>query len=171
MSRKVLSKKEYGVLEKLLIEKMSFEQAAQQYGVTSEDVQELFQRTCSKVKAVAELFSEIDRYEKKLQKLKRRINPDPSPAAMRKEKAEKDRQKLLLDSSFPFSKRLLSVMETLEIKTIGELSDIPLKDFQNFNGFKIKCKEELTSFIEFENIQYLFKGFAVWKKQPIVRLK
>lgn len=171
MSRKVLSKKEYGVLEKLLIEKMSFEQAAQQYGVTSEDVQELYQRTCSKVKAVAELFSEIDQYEKKLQKLKRQLNPDPSPAAMRKEKAEKDRQKLLLDSSFPFSKRLLSVLETLEIKTIGDLADIPLKDFQNFSGFKIKCKEELTAFIEFENIQYLFKGFSRWKKAPIVQLK
>lgn len=171
MSKQVLSEKEYDLLQKLLIDKMPLTQAAEQYGFTSDYVEELYEKTCNKVKAATELMCEIDHYNKKLQALKRQLNPNPSPAQIRKEKKEKDRQKLLLNSSFPFSKRLLSVLETLEIKTIGELSDIPLKDFQNFNGFKIKCKEELTAFIEFENIQYLFKGFAVWKKQPILRFK
>ncbi|WP_119790774.1 hypothetical protein [Flavobacterium anhuiense] len=171
MSRHLLSKKEYGVLEKLLIEKMPLEQAARQYGLTSLDVQELYQRICNKVKEAAELFSQIDHYQKKLEKLKRELNPNPRPATIKKEKAKKDRQKLLYSSNFPFSRRLRSVLEALEISTIGELSDIPLKDFQHFRGFKAKCKEELIAFIEFENIGYLFKGFAVWKKQPIVQLK
>lgn len=171
MSRKVLTEKEYEVLEKLLIEKMPLEQAAQQYGVTSQDVQELYQRTCSQVKAAAELFSKIDQYEKKLQKLKLQLNPHHSPAAMRKEKMEKDRQKVLLNSAFPFSARLQTILRNLEIKTIGELADMPLKDFMCIRGFKLKCREELIAFIEFENIGYLFKGFSAWKKQPVERFK
>jgi len=169
MSRKVLSEKEYDVLEKLLIEKMSLSEVAENYGVTSEYVNELYEITYNKVKAVTELFLEIDHYIAKLQELKHELNP--SPAQIRKEKAEKDRQKLLLNSTFPFSKRLQGVLETLELKTIGELADIPLKDFQHFKGFKIKCKEELIAFIEFEKIEHLFKGFLRWKKEPFEQLK
>lgn len=169
MSRKVLSKKEYDVLQKLLIERMSLREVAENYGVTSEYVNELYKRSYNKVKAVTELLSEIDHYIVKLQELKRELNP--TPTEIRKDKTEKDRQKLLLNSPFPFSKRFQGVLETLEINTIGDLADIPLKDFQHFRGFKMKCKEELVAFIEFENIAYLFKGFSRWKKEPIVQLK
>lgn len=171
MSRKVLSEKEYDVLQKLLIEKMSLRELAQLYGVTNEYVGQIYQSTCTKVKAVTELFSEIDQYEKKLQKLKRELNPNPTPAQIRKEKAEKERQKLLYNSSFAFSRRLQSVLEVLEIRTIGDLADIPLKDFTRIRGFKAKCKEELIAFIEFEKIEHLFSGFSRWKKEPIVQLK
>jgi len=169
MSRKVLSEKEYDVMEKLLIERMPLSEVAENYGVTSEYVNELYEITYNKVKAVTELFLEIDHYIAKLQELKRELNP--TPAQIRKDKTEKDRQKLLLNSSFPFSKRLQGVLETLEIRTIGDLADIPLKDFQHFRGFKMKCKAEFIAFIEFENIAYLFKGFSRWKKAPIVQLK
>ncbi len=171
MSKQVLSEKEYDLLQKLLIDKMPLTQAAEQYGVTSEYVEELYEKTCNKVKAATELMREIEHYKKKLQALKRELNLNPSPAQIRKEKKEKERQKLLHNSEFPFSRRLQGVLETLEIRTIGELADIPLKDFQHFRGFKIKCKEELIAFIEFENIAYLFKGFSRWKKAPIVQLK
>jgi hypothetical protein len=169
MSRKVLSKKEYDVLQKLLIEKMSLREVAENYRVTTEYVNELYERSYDKVKAVTELLSEIDHYIAKLQELKRELNP--TPAEIKKEKTQKDRQKLLLNSTFPFSKRLQGVLETLEIRTIGDLADIPLKDFQHFRGFKMKCKAEFIAFIEFENIAYLFKGFSRWKKEPIVQLK
>lgn len=169
MSKQVLSEKEYDLLQKLLIDKMPLTQAAEQYGVTSQYVDELYERTLSKVKAATELMCEIDHYKKKLQALKRELNP--SPAQIRKEKVEKDRQKVLYDSEFPFSRRLQGVLETLEIRTIGDLADIPLKDFQHFRGFKMKCKAEFIAFIEFENIAYLFKGFSRWKTEPIVQLK
>lgn len=171
MSKQVLSEKEYDLLQKLLIDKMSLTQAAEQYGVTSEYVEELYEKTCNKVKAATELMCEIDHYKKKLQALKRELNPNPSPAQIRKEKAEKERQKLLYDSSFAFSRRLQSVLEVLEIRTIGDLADIPLKDFTRIRGFKAKCKEELIAFIEFEKIEHLFNGFSRWKKEPIVQLK
>ena len=169
MSKQVLSEKEYDLLQKLLIDKMTQTQAAEQYGVTSEYVEELYEKTCNKVKAATELFLEVDHYIAKLQELKHELNP--SPAQIRKEKAEKDRQKLLYNSEFPFSRRLQGVLETLEIRTIGDLADIPLKDFQHFRGFKMKCKAEFIAFIEFENIAYLFKGFSRWKKAPIIQLK
>lgn len=171
MSKQVLSEKEYDLLQKLLIEKMPLTKAAEQYGVTSEYVEELYEKTCNKVKAATELMCEIDYYEKKLQKLKHELNPNPSPAQIRKEKAEKERQELLYDSSFAFSRRLQSVLEVLEIRTIGDLADIPLKDFTRIRGFKAKCKEELIAFIEFEKIEHLFNGFSCWKKEPIVQLK
>ncbi|KRB53726.1 hypothetical protein [Flavobacterium sp. Root186] len=113
----------------------------------------------------------IDHYEKKLQKLKHELNPNPTPSQIRKEKAEKERQKLLYDSSFAFSRRLQSVLEVLEIRTIRDLADIPLKDFTRIRGFKAKCKEELIAFIEFEKIEHLFNEFSRWKKEPIVQLK
>ncbi|WP_163399453.1 hypothetical protein [Flavobacterium fluviatile] len=169
MSRKVLSDKEYDVLRKMLIDKMTPRQTAELYGVTPEYVRELYRKSYNKVKAVTELFSEIDQYIEKLQELKRRLNP--SPADIIDDKTKKDRQKLLYSSAFPFSKRLQGVLETLKIKTVGELADIPLKDYQHFRGFKLKCKEELIAFIEFENIAYLFEGFSRWKKEPIVQLK
>lgn len=169
ISKQVLSEKEYDLLQKLLIEKMPLTQVAKQYGVTTEYVNELYERSYDKVKAVTELLSEIDHYIAKLQELKRELNP--SPAEIKKEKTQKDRQKLLLNSTFPFSKRLQGVLETLEIRTIGDLADIPLKDFQHFRGFKMKCKAEFIAFIEFENIAYLFKDFSRWKKAPIVQLK
>lgn len=171
MSRKLLSKMEYDLLEKLLIEKITLRQAAEQYDIKEEFVVDLYERTCSKVKMVTELISEIDHYQKKLQELKAELNPDPSLAAIRKEKAKKDRQKLLYSSYFPFSRRMFRLFEALDNKTVGELAEIPLMDFHHFRGFKKQSKTELIAFIEFENIQYLFKGFAVWKKQPIVRFK
>jgi hypothetical protein len=169
MSRKLLSEKEYDVLEKLLIEKMPLEQLAERYGVTSEYVNELYKRSYNKVKAVTELLSEIDHYIVKLQELKRELNP--TPTEIRKDKTEKDRQKLLYHSQFPFSRRMYSMFGVLDVRTFGDLANIPLKDFQHFRGFKMKCKEELVAFIEFENIVYLFKGFSRWKKEPIIQLK
>jgi predicted DNA-binding protein YlxM (UPF0122 family) len=73
MSRKVLSEKEYDVLEKLLIEKMSLSEVAENYGVTSEYVNELYEITYNKVKAVTELFLEIDHYIEKTAGVKTRI--------------------------------------------------------------------------------------------------
>jgi len=171
MSRKILSKKEYTLLYKLLIDKATTAQAAEQYGVTAQYIDELYLRTCSKVEEITELFSEISIYQKKLQELRHELNPNPSPAQIRKEKAARDRQRLLSESRFPISRRLQSVLQDLEIKTIGELADIPLKDYQHFRGFKMKCKQELAAFIEFEDIAYLFKGFSLWKKEPIEELK
>lgn len=169
MSRTILSEKEYDLLQKLLIDKISPAQAAKQYGVTEHGIEELYQRTLSKAGEIANLFSEIDEYQIKLQELKRELNP--TPAQLRKEKAAKDRQRLLSESHFPISRRLQSVLEALEVITIGDLADIPLKDYLHLRGFKIKCKEELIAFIEFENIEHLFKGFSRWKKEPIEQLK
>jgi hypothetical protein len=171
MSRTILSEKEYDLLYKLLIDKIPPAQAAAQFAVTEQYIEELYQRTLSKAEEITKLFSEISLYRKKLQELKLELNLNPTPAQIRKDKAAKDRQKLLSESRFPISRRLQSVLEALEIKTIGELADIPLKDYLHLRGFKIKCKHELTAFIEFEDIAYLFKGFSRWKKEPIAELK
>lgn len=167
MSRKVLSEKEYDVLQKLLIEKMSLQQVGDNYGITSESVRKIYERTYNKVKSVTDILADIDHYKKKLEQLRSDFYFESGQAGKRKNKAETDLNKLLLDSYFPFSKRMYNMIEAIEVHTIGDLAKIPLKDFSCFRGFKGKCKNEFIAFIEFENIEHLFPGFTRWKKIPI----
>lgn len=169
MSRKVLSEKEYDVLQKLLIEKMTLQEVASIYGVTGENVRQIFERTYKKVKSVTELLAEIDDYKQKLQQLKYDFKCETQQIKKRKNKTEIeiDQHKLLIASHFPFSERMYSMFEVLDIHTIGQLAEIPLKSFGRFRGFKGQCKKELIAFIVFENIEHLFEGFFVWKTQPI----
>jgi predicted DNA-binding protein YlxM (UPF0122 family) len=167
MSRKVLSEKEYDVLLKLLIEKMTLQEVADIYGVTGEYVRQIYERTYKKVKSVTELLAEIDDYKHKLQQLKHDFKCEVEPVRSKESKNDVDSHKKLTSSHFPFSKRMYSMFEVLDIHTIGQLAEIPLKDFHRFRGFKEQCKKELIAFIEFENIEPLFEGFSVWKTKPI----
>ena len=169
MSRKVLSEKEYDVLQKLLIEKMTLKEVASIYGVTGENVRQIYERTYKKVKSVTELLAEIDDYKQKLEQLKYDFKCETQQIKKRKNKTEIeiDQHKLLIASHFPFSKRMYSMLDVLDIHTIGQLAEIPLKSFGCFRGFKVQSKKELIAFIEFENIEHLFEGFSVWKTQPI----
>jgi hypothetical protein len=167
MSRKVLSEKEYDILQKLLIEKKTFKEVGDNYGINAESVRRLHERTFEKVKSLAEMLADIDYYKLKLEHLKDDFEYETGRIKRRRTKPETDLKKLLYDSHFPFSKRMYNIIESLGISTIGELADIPLKDFQCLRGFKGKCKNELIAFIEFEHIEHLFKGFYVWKKVPI----
>jgi len=79
----------------------------------------------------------------------------------------KDYEKLdsiILESAFPFSKRMCNMLGYLEVTTIRELAAIPLNNFQNIRGFKTQCRLELIAFIEFENLENLFDGFSHWKE-------
>lgn len=183
MSRKVLSEKEYEVLQKLLIEKMTLQEVAVIYEVTGERVRQTYEKTYKKVKSVTQLLAEIDDYKYKLEQLKfhyqyetqpikksenQQIKIGETPQIKKiKNKTEIELQKMLFESRFPFSKRMNSMLVFLNIQTIGELAEIPLTDFHRFKGFKKQCKKELIAFIEFENIENLFEGFSKWKKQEI----
>ena len=52
----------------------------------------------------------------------------------------------------------------LELVTLSDLTSIPLKNLQNFRGFKTQCKRELIAFIESEAVESLFEGYGEWKK-------
>jgi hypothetical protein len=65
-------------------------------------------------------------------------------------------QMQLLESDFPFSKRMLNFFSNVEIYTVRQLTEIPLSKFTCFRGFKNKCMAELIAFIEFEQIQNYF---------------
>lgn len=167
MSRKVLSDREYDILKKLLIEKMTFQQVAGIYGVTGERVRQIYERTYKKVKSITQLLADIDHYKQKLEQLKLDFKCEINHIGNSENKKEADLQKMLINSHFPFSKRMYNMFEFLEIRTVGELCEIPLTGFHRFRGFKAQCKKELIAFIEFENIEHLFEDFSVWKIQPI----
>jgi hypothetical protein len=167
MSRKVLSEREYDIVKRLLIEKMSLQEVAGIYGVTSESVRQIYEKAYKKVKSVTQLFTDIDHYKQKLEQLKHDYKCEIRQIKKRKNIIETDLSKTLYASHFPFSKRMHSMFEVLDIHTIGQLCEIPLTDFYHFRGFKEQCKKELIAFIEFENIEHLFEGFSIWKTQPI----
>lgn len=163
MSRKVLSEREYDVMQKLLLEKMSLQEAADSYGFTSENIRQIYQRTYKKVKSVTELLAEIDTYKHKLQQLKQDFKKGGHQIKKRENKTEIGLSKKLYDSHFPFSKRMHNIIEVLDVHTVGQLAEIPLERFGYYMGFGQQCKKELIAFIEFENIEHLFKGFSLWK--------
>lgn len=167
MSRKVLSEKEYDILQKLLIQKMTIQQVGENYGITGESVRKIYERTYNKVRSVTDLLAEIDHYKKKLEQLRSDFHFEAGQTSKRKNKFETDLNKLLYDSYFPFSKRMYNMFEAIDVRTIGDLADISLKDFSCFRGFKGQCKNEFIAFVEFENIEHLFAGFNQWKKIPL----
>lgn len=167
MSRKVLSDREYDILQKLLIEKKTLQEVGSIYGVTGERVRQIYERTYKKVKSIAQLLGEIDTYKLKLQQLKQDFNFEIQQKKKEDNKNEVVLCKKLYASHFPFSKRMYSLFEVLDVHTIGQLAEIPLKSFECFKGFKVQCKKELIAFIEFENIEHIFEDFSVWKTQPI----
>ncbi|WP_066308849.1 hypothetical protein [Flavobacterium sp. TAB 87] len=169
MSRKVLSEKEYELLQKLLIEKITRQQAALLYGISMEQIDQVYKRTYNKVKSATEILGEIDHYKKRLQELKN----DAKNAAFPIKKMEikltedPDRSRILQESTFVFSNKMLHFFADLELHTIGQLAEIPLNNFHLFRGFKMQLKKELVAFIVFENIERHFKGFSTWKKKLI----
>lgn len=171
MSRKVLSEKEYEILKKLLIEKMTLQDLGEIYGVSSESIRQIYEKTFNKVKSVTELLGEIDRLKEKLQQLKYDLKCSTGQIKKRKSTVQKKPEpvlvKKLYDSPFPFSRRMYSMLEILNVHTIGQLAEIPLKNLGSYRGFKGQCKKELIAFIEFENIEHLFEGFTLWKTRPI----
>lgn len=168
MSRKVLSHKEYDVLQKLLIKKMTLRQAANSYGDSIESIQLIYEDAYQKVKSVTELLDEIDTYELKLRQLQQDFTNEINHIKKEYKPIDIRLNKKLTESHFPFGKRLLSVFEMMNAYTIGDLAEISVKNFHCYRGFGNHSKKELVKFIEFENIEDLFKGFSAWKKRPIV---
>lgn len=72
----------------------------------------------------------------------------------------------LVDSKFPFSKRMLNFFNNAGISTTADLTTIPLPTYTCFRGFKNKSKKEFIAYIEFEQIQEFFDGFHEWKQIP-----
>lgn len=168
MSRKVLCEKEYDVLQKLLIKKMTLQQAANSSGYTIENIQLIYEDAYQKVKSVTELLDEIDSYEQKLQQLKQNFENETNQIEKEYKPIDIRLNKKLSEIHFPFTPTLHSIFDFLEVHTIGQLAEIPLDDFHKFRGFGNQRKKELAKFIEIENIEDLFNDFSVWKERPIV---
>ncbi|MBF00239.1 MAG: hypothetical protein CMP77_09710 [Flavobacterium sp.] len=164
MSRKVLTVREYEIMHKLLIEKKTSNEVSELYGLTNERIRQIYQDTFRKVKNVTGVLDDIDHYKKVLTELKKKCSEAEGGIMGKHDNATvPDLEKLLNECNFPFSKRMYSFFELLEVNTIGELSVITLKEFNCLRGFKSQLKKELIAFIEFENIENLFDGFQEWK--------
>ncbi|RDC55354.1 hypothetical protein DU508_17425 [Pedobacter chinensis] len=160
MSKKVLTEKEYEIIYQMLVSKKPIIELANDYNLSSERIRQIYRDAYNKVKSITELFQEIDYYKQRRDKLKGECRNDFREIRMLDD-AEKTEvlKKKLIDSAFPFSKRLWNMLVSLDIHIIGDLVSIPLQEYQNFRGFKRVCKSELIAFIEFENIEELFDGY------------
>jgi predicted DNA-binding protein YlxM (UPF0122 family) len=163
ISQKLLSEKEYDILRLLLLEKQPVTEVATLYHVSPERIYQIYRTTHDKVKCVAGTLKEIGYYKE----VRDRLVREASHYGIKFEPSPEERLMLsmpLFDSPFPFSRRMYNMLCYLEVGTVGDLAAIPLKDLQNFRGFKTLCKKELIAFIEFEGMESLFEGFYQWKE-------
>ncbi|PZR27584.1 MAG: hypothetical protein DI535_10185 [Citrobacter freundii] len=166
MSRKVLTEKEYEIVYQMLVNKKTIIELANDYNLTRERIRQIYRDAYNKVKSITELFQEIDYYKQRRDKLRADYRNEYSELRMLDEAAKAEvLKKKLIESAFPFSKRLWNMLAALDIHTIGDLATIPLQEYQNFRGFKIVCKKELKAFIEFEHIEELFEGYRNWSSK------
>ncbi|WP_028298573.1 sigma factor-like helix-turn-helix DNA-binding protein [Olivibacter sitiensis] len=166
MSRKVLTEKEYEIVYQMLVNKKPIIELANDYNLTRERIRQIYRDAYNKVKSIAELFQEIDYYKQHRDKLRADCRNEYSELRMLNEAANAEvLEKKLIDSAFPFSKRLLNMLVSLDIHTIGDLVAMPLQEYQNFRGFKTVCKKELKAFIEFKHLEELFDSYRDWSKK------
>ena len=169
ISKKILAKEEYDLLCRLLIEKMPAEELVQTFGLTEQYIGEIYDSAFIKIKNLMELLAEIEYYQDKLQKLKSscRYAERRDEKEQKKKLHQADRNRLLSPSTFPLSRRMHSFFEAMELRTFGDLADIPLNDLCHFRGFKTQLQKEFTAFIESEHMEHLFNGFRAWKARPM----
>lgn len=164
MSKKVLTDREYEILHKLLIDKKSLNEVSGLYGLTNERIRQIYLDTCGKVKNATGILNNIDHYKQTLEELKKQCRMAGKGEFVQYDtRISVDLDKLIVDCNYPFSKRMNSFFDLLEVETLRDLSAITLKEFSCIRGFKGQLKKELTAFIEFENIESLFEGFSDWK--------
>jgi len=159
MSKNILDEKEYDIISKLLIEKQSFQTVSAEYGVTKEAVRQTYKRIFFKIKSVSELVTKInDLKEKKNQLYQEYLSEYKKMTKENSGKENFNSERKLIDSHFPFSKRLWNMLVSLEIYTFNDLLENPLDMYPKFRGFKGNCIKDLIRFIEFENLENYFEG-------------
>lgn len=166
MSRRILTEKEYDIIYKMLVNKRPIIELANEYNLSRERIRQIYWDTYSKVKSITELFQDIDFYKQRRDQLREECQNEYKYLRTLNDAEKEDLlKKKLINSAFPFSKRLLNLLVSLEIYSIEDLVGIPLKEYQNFRGFNTLCKKELKAFIDFENIEELFDGYYKWSKK------
>jgi len=165
MSKNVLTEREHEIMYQMLIDKKPIVELASHYNLSRERIRQIYKDAYDKIKSFTDLFKDIDYYKRLRNKLREDYRTEYRK--LRKPDNEGKEQvlnKKLIDSAFPFSKRLWNMLMYLDINTIGDLTSIPLPDYEKFRGFKTVSKKELLSFIEFENIEDLFDDYTKWSK-------
>lgn len=167
ISKNILSEREFEIMEKILIEKCPLEELSQKYEVGIDRIRQIYRNTLHKVKIISGLLQEITCLKAKRNQLRKEY------VSEYKKLSEKNIQspevgmlnKKISNSFFPFSGRLWSILETMELETMEDLCSIPIRDYLKYRGFKTKCITEFIQFIEFENIEDQFDEFYEFKKK------
>ncbi|KPE52545.1 hypothetical protein CMU34_10930 [Elizabethkingia anophelis] len=170
ISKRILTEKEYNILRRLLIDNQSINEVAQEYNLSTARIRQIFNSTFDKAKSIADTFQDIAYYKQKLYELRtaylneknKKIASD-TPLLSNPELLSMK----IMDSHFPFSKRLYNMLEIMEVVTISDLQEISLEKLHHFSGFGRECKRELIAFIEFEDLENYFEGFYKWKQSKI----
>ncbi|QOW10141.1 hypothetical protein Q73A0000_07085 [Kaistella flava (ex Peng et al. 2021)] len=167
MSKNILDEKEYDIMSKLLIEKQSLQTVSVEYDVTKEAIRQNYKKIFFKIKSVSELVTEINALKEKKNLLYQEYLSEYKKMTKRNSEKEifnSDRR--LIDSHFPFSKRLWNMLVSLEIYTFNDLLENPLEIYPKFRGFKGSCLKEFICFIEFENLENHFdENFYEFKEK------
>lgn len=167
ISKNILSEREFEMMEKILIEKCPLEELSQKYEVGIDRIRQIYRNTLHKVKIISGLFQEITRLKAKRNQLRKEYVSEYKKLSRKNfQSSDMDMlSKKIINSCFPFSGRLWSILQTMELETLEDLCSIPIRDYLKYRGFKTKCITELIQFIEFENLEDQFDGFYQFKKK------
>ena len=157
-SKNVLSKREYSILEKILIQNSTLNNVCEDYGITVERIQQINNQTFLKIQSVLELFKNIEIPKETKVSLQDELLPQ------KKQIRNKILDKKIIDSSFPFSRRLWNILNLIDCHTLQDLTAEALENYLKIKGFKGKCMKELLQYIEFENIEEEFDSFHRFKR-------
>ena len=164
ISKNLLSDREYEILEKILIKKSTLNKVCEEYGICAERIRQIYTEVFFKIKSVSEIFKDIDALKNMRNQLRNECISRRKKIPQRKQKIKISLNKKLINSGFPFSKRLWNMLSVIDCHTLEDLTKVPLENYLKVRGFKGKCMKEILQFIEFENIEDEFKGFHKFKK-------
>lgn len=167
ISKNILSEREFEIMEKILIKKCPLEELSQKYQVGIDRIRQIYRNTLHKVKTVSGLFQEIACLKAKRNQLRKECVSEYRKLSRKNIQSPEVGMlsKKIINSYFPFSGRLWSILEKMELETLEDLCSIPIRDYLKYRGFKTKCITEFIQFIEFENIEDRFDEFYEFKKK------
>jgi hypothetical protein len=168
MSKNILSKREYEIMEKILIDKCPLEILSEKYNVGYASIRKIYENIFYKVKSVSGLIREIDLLKEKIKPLSEEFMTDFNATSENGPSKTEFQNRNITESTFLFSSRLRNMLKKMDMITFKDLINIPITDYTKYRGFRGKCMEEFIKFIEFENLEDEFEGFYEFKEKTFI---
>lgn len=163
--------REHAILQQMLIHGTSPAQLCDEYGISAEDISNMYQRMLTVALPWVEEYRQSGTENSRTKPNRHTISytsenivQRATPPILADSKREELLKLKLDDCGVQLRYRVLKTLHSLEIYTIKDLSETPLFDLLKYRGFGPWCMRELLSFIESSQLDPYFEGFKEAKK-------